>query len=164
MIDPQEFQDSEPDILANSASAIIERIEENSDQCAVALRSLCLRKKSLTVEVCLLSLMPYSSYAWNALLFIICPNSSFHCEKEQGAGSFCCLVAVSEYFCNARTLIISAISLFVQKHVNCTVIMILPVHMLVRHVLSLTVAFPIRQVLLWCKLCLQSDMFCRRHA
>jgi len=82
MIDPQEFQDSEPDILANSASAIIERIEENSDQCAVALRSLCRRKKSLTVEVCLLSLMPYSSYAWNALLFIICPNSSFHCEKE----------------------------------------------------------------------------------
>lgn len=50
MIDPQEFQDSEPDILANSASAIIERIEENSDQCAVALRSLCRRKKSLTVE------------------------------------------------------------------------------------------------------------------
>jgi hypothetical protein len=50
MIDPQDFQDSEPDILANSASAIIERIKENSDQCAVALRSLCRRKKSLTVE------------------------------------------------------------------------------------------------------------------
>ncbi|KAG2593583.1 uncharacterized protein At3g49140-like isoform X2 [Panicum virgatum] len=50
MIDPRDFQDSEPDILANSASAIIERIKESSDQCAVALRSLCLRKKSLTVE------------------------------------------------------------------------------------------------------------------
>ncbi|CAL4959958.1 unnamed protein product [Urochloa decumbens] len=50
MIDPQDFQDSEPDILANSASAIIGRIKENSDQCAVALRSLCRRKKSLTVE------------------------------------------------------------------------------------------------------------------
>ncbi|WVZ67816.1 hypothetical protein U9M48_016845 [Paspalum notatum var. saurae] len=50
MIDPQDFQDSEPDILANSASAIIERINENSDQCAMALRSLCRRKKGLTVE------------------------------------------------------------------------------------------------------------------
>jgi len=50
MIDPQDFQDSEPDILANSASAIIERIKENSDQCAMALRSLCRRKKGLTVE------------------------------------------------------------------------------------------------------------------
>lgn len=51
MIDPQDFQDSEPDILANSASAIIQRITETSDQCAVALRSLCRRKKSLAVEV-----------------------------------------------------------------------------------------------------------------
>lgn len=59
MIDPQEFQDSEPDILANSASAIIERVKENSDQCAIALRSLCRRKKGLTVEVCLLPLMSY---------------------------------------------------------------------------------------------------------
>ncbi|TVU36163.1 hypothetical protein EJB05_18082 [Eragrostis curvula] len=50
MIDPQDFQDVEPDILSNSASAIIERIKENNDQCAVALRSLCRRKKSLTVE------------------------------------------------------------------------------------------------------------------
>ncbi|KAL6840037.1 hypothetical protein ACP4OV_029847 [Aristida adscensionis] len=50
MIDPQDFQDAEPDILANSASAIIERIKDNSDQCAMALRSLCRRKKSLTVE------------------------------------------------------------------------------------------------------------------
>ncbi|KAL6614002.1 hypothetical protein ACP70R_036272 [Stipagrostis hirtigluma subsp. patula] len=50
MIDPQDFQDAEPDILANSASAIIERIKENSDQCAIALRSLCRRKKSLNVE------------------------------------------------------------------------------------------------------------------
>lgn len=49
-IDPQDFQDSEPDILANSASSIIERIKENSDQCAAALRSLCRRKKGLTVE------------------------------------------------------------------------------------------------------------------
>ncbi|ONM35555.1 Pentatricopeptide repeat (PPR) superfamily protein [Zea mays] len=58
-IDPQDFQDSEPDILANSASSIIERIKENSDQCAAALRSLCRRKKGLTVEVCLLPLMSY---------------------------------------------------------------------------------------------------------
>uniref|UniRef100_A0A0A8YUQ0 Uncharacterized protein n=1 Tax=Arundo donax TaxID=35708 RepID=A0A0A8YUQ0_ARUDO len=50
MIDPQDFQDAEPDILANSASGIIERLKENSDQCATALRSLCRRKKSLTVE------------------------------------------------------------------------------------------------------------------
>ncbi|XP_062228629.1 uncharacterized protein At3g49140-like isoform X2 [Phragmites australis] len=49
-IDPQDFQDAEPDILANSASAIIERIKENSDQCAMALKSLCRRKKNLTVE------------------------------------------------------------------------------------------------------------------
>ncbi|KAK3166236.1 hypothetical protein QOZ80_1AG0043190 [Eleusine coracana subsp. coracana] len=50
MIDPQDFQDAEPDILSNSASAIIERIIENSEQCAMALQSLCRRKKSLTVE------------------------------------------------------------------------------------------------------------------
>ncbi|XP_062207784.1 uncharacterized protein At3g49140-like isoform X2 [Phragmites australis] len=50
MIDPQDFQDAEPDILANSASTIIQRIKENSDQCAMALKSLCRRKKSLTVE------------------------------------------------------------------------------------------------------------------
>jgi hypothetical protein len=52
MIDPQDFQDAEPDILSNSASAIIERIKENSEQYAMALQSLCRRKKSLTVEVC----------------------------------------------------------------------------------------------------------------
>ncbi|BAD82359.1 unknown protein [Oryza sativa Japonica Group] len=50
MIDPQDFQDAEPDILANSASEIINRIKENDDQCAMALRSLCHRKKGLTVE------------------------------------------------------------------------------------------------------------------
>jgi hypothetical protein len=52
MIDPQDFQDAEADILSNSASAIIERIKENSEQYAMALQSLCRRKKSLTVEVC----------------------------------------------------------------------------------------------------------------
>ena len=45
---------------------------------------------------------------------------------------FSCLVAVTD-FCNDRTLNISAVSPFVQKHVICTVIMILPVRMLVRH-------------------------------
>uniref|UniRef100_A0A0D9YIP6 DUF2470 domain-containing protein n=1 Tax=Oryza glumipatula TaxID=40148 RepID=A0A0D9YIP6_9ORYZ len=50
MIDPQDFQDAEPDILANSASEIINRIKENDDKCAMALRSLCHRKKGLTVE------------------------------------------------------------------------------------------------------------------
>lgn len=50
MIDPQDFQDAEPDLLANSASEIIERIKENSDQCTMALRSLCRRKRGLTVE------------------------------------------------------------------------------------------------------------------
>lgn len=75
MIDPQDFQDSEPDILATSASAIIERIKENSDQCAVALRSLCRRKKSITVEVCLSSLMPYFHDHYLKL------PSSFFCVK-----------------------------------------------------------------------------------
>jgi hypothetical protein len=32
MIDPQDFRDLEPNILASSASATIERIKENSDQ------------------------------------------------------------------------------------------------------------------------------------
>ncbi|KAL5219982.1 hypothetical protein ABZP36_024695 [Zizania latifolia] len=50
MIDPQDFQDAEPDILANSASEIIDRVEQNDDQCTTALRSLCHRKKGLTVE------------------------------------------------------------------------------------------------------------------
>uniref|UniRef100_A0A0D9V924 DUF2470 domain-containing protein n=1 Tax=Leersia perrieri TaxID=77586 RepID=A0A0D9V924_9ORYZ len=50
MIDPQDFQDAEPDILANSALEIINRIKENDDQCAMALKSLCHRKKGLTVE------------------------------------------------------------------------------------------------------------------
>ncbi|XP_044977894.1 uncharacterized protein At3g49140 [Hordeum vulgare subsp. vulgare] len=50
MIDPQDFQDAEPDLLSNHASDIIKRMEENSDQCTMALRSLCSRKKGLTVE------------------------------------------------------------------------------------------------------------------
>uniref|UniRef100_A0ACD5XAE5 Uncharacterized protein n=3 Tax=Avena sativa TaxID=4498 RepID=A0ACD5XAE5_AVESA len=50
IIDPQDFQDAEPDVLSNYASDIIKRIEENSDQCTMALRSLCNRKKGLTVE------------------------------------------------------------------------------------------------------------------
>ncbi|KAL5228167.1 hypothetical protein ABZP36_016432 [Zizania latifolia] len=50
MIDPQDFQDAEPDILATSASEIINLIKENDDQCTMALRSLCQRKKGLTVE------------------------------------------------------------------------------------------------------------------
>ncbi|KAM0926050.1 hypothetical protein ACQ4PT_003887 [Festuca glaucescens] len=50
IIDPQDFQDAEPDVLSNYAADIIKRIEENSDQCTMALRSLCSRKKGLTVE------------------------------------------------------------------------------------------------------------------
>ncbi|VAH66862.1 unnamed protein product [Triticum turgidum subsp. durum] len=50
MIDPQDFQDAEPDLLSNHASDIIKRVKENSDQCTMALRSLCSRKKGLTVE------------------------------------------------------------------------------------------------------------------
>ncbi|CAM0884146.1 unnamed protein product [Alopecurus aequalis] len=50
IIDPQDFQDTEPDVLSNHASDIMKRIKENSDQCTMALRSLCSRKKGLTVE------------------------------------------------------------------------------------------------------------------
>jgi hypothetical protein len=75
MIDPQDFQDSEPDILANSASAIIQRIKETSDQCAVALRSLCRRKKSLAVEVHLLALMLYF-HVHNLKLSFLCMGCS----------------------------------------------------------------------------------------
>jgi len=76
MIDPQDFQDSEPDILANSASAVIERIKENSDQCAMALRSLCRRKKGLTVEVCLLPLMSHF-HVHNLKLSFLCMECSY---------------------------------------------------------------------------------------
>ena len=61
MIDPQDFQDAEPDLLSNHASDIIKRVKENSDQCTMALRSLCSRKKGLTVEVCFCSVMLYSA-------------------------------------------------------------------------------------------------------
>lgn len=61
MIDPQDFQDAEPDLLSNHASDIIKRIKENSDQCTMALRSLCSRKKGLTVEVCFCSVLLYSA-------------------------------------------------------------------------------------------------------
>lgn len=50
MIDPQDFQDAEPDLLTNYAPDIIKRIKENNDQCTMALRSLCSRKKGLAVE------------------------------------------------------------------------------------------------------------------
>ncbi|OAY73893.1 Uncharacterized protein ACMD2_01238 [Ananas comosus] len=50
MIDLQEFQDAEPDVLANSASAIIERFNEYGTQCNTALKALCRRRKGLTVE------------------------------------------------------------------------------------------------------------------
>lgn len=50
IIDPQDFQDAEPDLLSNYASDILKRIKEDSDQCTMALRSLCSRKKGLTVE------------------------------------------------------------------------------------------------------------------
>lgn len=51
LISLQEFQDAEPDLLAHSASAIIERINEYGLQCNVALKALCRRKKGLNVEV-----------------------------------------------------------------------------------------------------------------
>nr|XP_019704267.1 uncharacterized protein At3g49140 isoform X4 [Elaeis guineensis] len=50
MISLQDFQDAEPDVLARSASAIMERINEYGLQCNVALRSLCRRRKGLIVE------------------------------------------------------------------------------------------------------------------
>ncbi|XP_064969450.1 uncharacterized protein At3g49140-like isoform X1 [Musa acuminata AAA Group] len=50
LISLQEFQDAEPDLLAHSASAIIERINEYGLQCNVALKALCRRKKGLNVE------------------------------------------------------------------------------------------------------------------
>ncbi|KAG1327575.1 hypothetical protein COCNU_01G015090 [Cocos nucifera] len=50
MISLQDFQDAEPDVLAHSASAIIEHINEYGLQCNVALRSLCRRRKGLIVE------------------------------------------------------------------------------------------------------------------
>ena len=75
-------------------------------------------------------------------LFILCMEcspfyymSKFIVSLWKGVGCrffFSCLVAVTD-FCNDRTLNISAVSPFVQKHVICTVIMILPVRMLVRH-------------------------------
>lgn len=51
MIDLQEFQDAEPDVLANSASAIIERFNEYGTECNTALKALCRRRKGLAVEV-----------------------------------------------------------------------------------------------------------------
>ncbi|XP_008802363.1 uncharacterized protein At3g49140 isoform X2 [Phoenix dactylifera] len=50
MISLQDFQDAEPDVLAHSASAIIERSNEYGVQCNAALRSLCRRRKGLVVE------------------------------------------------------------------------------------------------------------------
>ncbi|KAG6513181.1 hypothetical protein ZIOFF_023494 [Zingiber officinale] len=50
-INLQDFQDAEPDLLANSASAIMERISEYGAQSSVALKALCRRRKGLNVEV-----------------------------------------------------------------------------------------------------------------
>ncbi|XP_042470843.1 uncharacterized protein At3g49140-like [Zingiber officinale] len=51
IINLQDFQDAEPDQLANSASAIMERINEYGAQSSVALKALCRRRKGLNVEV-----------------------------------------------------------------------------------------------------------------
>lgn len=65
MINLQDFLDAEPDVLAHSASAIIERINQYGVQCNVALRSLCRRRKGLIVEVCFL-LHGFQSIFWFA--------------------------------------------------------------------------------------------------
>ncbi|XP_074583598.1 uncharacterized protein At3g49140-like isoform X2 [Curcuma longa] len=51
IINLHDFQDAEPDLLANSASAIMERISEYGAQSNVALKALCRRRKGLNVEV-----------------------------------------------------------------------------------------------------------------
>lgn len=51
IINLHDFQDAEPDLLANSASAIMERISEYGAQSSVALKALCRRRKGLNVEV-----------------------------------------------------------------------------------------------------------------
>ncbi|XP_072972000.1 uncharacterized protein At3g49140 isoform X1 [Typha angustifolia] len=50
IVNLQDFQDAEPDILAQSASSIIERINEYGTQCTTALKALCRRRKGLNVE------------------------------------------------------------------------------------------------------------------
>lgn len=50
MVSLQAFQDAEPDVLAHSASAIIERIHEYGTQGNAALKALCRKKKGLIVE------------------------------------------------------------------------------------------------------------------
>jgi hypothetical protein len=46
----QDFQDAEPDVLAHSTPAIVERFGEKGISCNVALKALC-KKKGLDVEV-----------------------------------------------------------------------------------------------------------------
>ncbi|ONK72420.1 uncharacterized protein A4U43_C04F19250 [Asparagus officinalis] len=48
-ISSQDFQDAEPDLLAQSASAIIKRFNEGM-QCSTALKALCRRRKGLVIE------------------------------------------------------------------------------------------------------------------
>lgn len=50
-INSQDFQDAEPDLLARSASAIIERFNEYEMGCTAALKALCRKRKGLVVEV-----------------------------------------------------------------------------------------------------------------
>lgn len=51
MIDLQDFLDAEPDVLAHSAPAIIDRFSEYGVQGSIALKALCRKKKGLIVEV-----------------------------------------------------------------------------------------------------------------
>lgn len=50
IISSQDFQDAEPDILAHSASAIIERFNEYGIHNSIALQTLCRKRKGLNVE------------------------------------------------------------------------------------------------------------------
>lgn len=49
-ISSQDFQDAEPDLLAHSSSAIIERLNGHGMHCSVALQALCRKRKDLIVE------------------------------------------------------------------------------------------------------------------
>ncbi|XP_022761730.1 uncharacterized protein At3g49140 isoform X3 [Durio zibethinus] len=49
LISMQDFQDAEPDVLAHSTSAILERFSEKGIRCNVALKALC-KKKGLQAE------------------------------------------------------------------------------------------------------------------
>ncbi|KAG9446106.1 hypothetical protein H6P81_012234 [Aristolochia fimbriata] len=50
LVNLQDFQEAEPDVLAHSASTIIEHFSEDSMKSKMALKALCRKKKGLNVE------------------------------------------------------------------------------------------------------------------